>query len=124
MVLGQGHFVAIILLADRAMSVHDLIQNLVRAKLELQDERVLEQFWFTDNNHIVATLGTKGGAVCGPVFKYRVTPDNAVEILSGEKVKYRWEQLQLSGDVLAVVCAGKSKIFTITLPPERKRFLP
>src|SRR5436190_21592329 len=106
------------------MSVHDLIQGLAQAKLELQDERVLEQFWFADNNHVVATLGTKGGAVCGPVFKYRVTADHAVEILSGEKVEYRWEQLQLSGDLLAVVCGGKPKTFTITRPPERKRYLP
>jgi hypothetical protein len=111
-------------LAEHTMSVHDLIQTLSRAKLELQDERVLEQFWFTDDNHVVATLGTKGGAVCGPVFRYRVTPDSAVEILSGEKVEYRWEQLQMSGEVLAVVCAGKSKTFTITRPPQRRRYLP
>jgi len=106
------------------MSVQDLIQGLVQAKLDLQDERVLEQFWFTNDNHVVATLGTKGGAVCGPVLKYRITEDNTVEILHGEKVEYRWEQVQMSGDVLAVLCAGKPKTFSITRPPERKRYLP
>ena len=106
------------------MRVHDLLHGLVQAKLELQDEHILEQFWFTEDNHVVATLGTKGGAVCGPVFKYRIVADNAVEILSGEKVEYRWEQVQMSGDALVVVCAGKAKTFTITRPAERKRYLP
>jgi hypothetical protein len=106
------------------MSVHDLIQGLVQAKLELQDERVLEQFWFTNDNHVVATLGTKGGPVCGPVFEYRVTADDAVEIFSDKTVEYRWENVQMSGDVLALVCQGKPKTFTITRAPEKRRYLP
>ena len=53
------------------MTAHDVIQGLIQAKLELQDAQVLEQFWFTENNHVVATLGTKDGAICGPVFTYR-----------------------------------------------------
>jgi hypothetical protein len=111
-------------LAEHTMSVPDLIQGLLQAKLELQDEHVLEQFWFIENNNVVATLGTKGGAVCGPVFKYRVTADNAVEIFYGETVEYRWEQVQMSGGILKVVCAGEPKTFSITRPPERKRYLP
>lgn len=111
-------------MAELTLNTSELIHSLLQAKLELQDERALEQFWFTNDNQVVATLGTKDGAVCGPVFKYRGTPDNEVEIFSGEKVEYRWEQLQMNGDALMVVCAGKPKTFSITRPPERKRYLP
>jgi hypothetical protein len=112
-------------LAEHTVNTSELIHSLLQAKLELQDEQTLEQFWFTNDNHVVATLGTKGGPVCGPVFSYRVAADDAVEILEPDgSVLYRWEQVEARGDTLAVVCRGRPKVFAITRAPERKRFLP
>jgi len=59
-------------LAECAMTTHDLIRDLRQARLELQDERFLEQFWFGDDGRVVATIGTKNGAVSGPVPNYRI----------------------------------------------------
>jgi hypothetical protein len=84
----------------------------------------LEQFWFTEDTHVVATLGTKGGAICGPVFSYRVTDDDAVEIGSGGEQMYRWERAQISGDVLTVFCKGVSRRFSVTRAPKKERWLP
>ncbi len=107
------------------MTSHDLIRELRQARLELQDDRVLEQFWFGDDDHVVATLGSKDGPVCGPVLQYRITDDAAVEITGSDGTKfYRWEQLQISGDVLTVMCAGVSKKFSITRTPQKERYLP
>jgi hypothetical protein len=108
------------------MTSRDLIRDLRQARLELQDEQVLEQFCFTDERHVVATLGTTNGAICGPVLSYRIADDDAVEISSsdGSRMYYRWEQAQVTGDVLTVLCEGVSKRFSITRAPKKERWLP
>jgi hypothetical protein len=100
------------------MTTHDLIRGLLHAKLELQDDQALEQFWFIDDRHVVATIGTKGEAICGPVLFYRIADDDAVEISDhGGSLWFRWEHVQLKGDVLVVLCAGEPKEFSIPRLP-------
>lgn len=107
------------------MTAREIIQSLLQAKLELQDDRMLEQFWFTDDSRVVATLGTKEGAVCGPIFGYQICNDETVEIgKAGESLFYKWKNLQLSGNELLVVCDGMTKRFSITHPPKKERWLP
>ena len=112
-------------LAVRVMTSSDLIRDLLQAKLELQDEGLLEQFWFAEGGHVVATLGTKNGAVCAPVLRYKITDDDAVEITSFDGARlYRWEQAQVRGNVLIVLCEGISKRFSITRTTKKERWLP
>lgn len=96
------------------MNTQDVIRILLRAKLELQDNQALEQFRFIDDRLVVATIGTKGGAACGPVLYYRITDDEAVEIHDDSgSVWFRWENLELKGSVLTVLCVDELKEFSI-----------
>ena len=107
------------------MSAHEIIRSLLHSKLELQDSTNLEVFWFTESHRVIATLGTRGEAVCGPILKYSINDDETVEIGdSSESLFYRWERLQLTDDELVVVCDGMTKRFTITKPPKKERWLP
>jgi hypothetical protein len=102
------------------MTTHGLIRDLLHAKLELQDDQALEQFWFIDERHVAATIGTKGGAICGPVLFYRIAGDEAVEIHDNSgKVWFRWEKIEVKGAVLAVLCEDKLKEFSIDSSPAR-----
>jgi len=99
------------------MNANSLINSLLQAKLELQHESTLEQFCFTGEGCVVATLGAKKGPVYGPVLNYRVTEDDVVEIFDHKgTIIYRWEQLQMQGELLKVVCKGKPKTFSVTRP--------
>lgn len=102
------------------MTTHGIIRDLLHAKLELRDDQALEQFRFIDDQHVAATIGTKGGPACGPVLFYRIADDEAVEISDHEgSLWFRWEHVRLKGDVLVVLCAGEPKEFSIArLPPE------
>jgi hypothetical protein len=109
----------------RLSNALDLIRSLFQATLELQDEHAVEVFMFSNENHVVATLGTKDGPICGPGLLYRVTEDDVLEILDHRgTVLCKWEKIQVRGDTLNVVCAGRTKVFSITRPPANKRYLP
>jgi hypothetical protein len=100
------------------MTTHGLISDLLDARLELQDDQALEQFRFIDDQHVAATIGTKGGPACGPVLFYRIADDDAVEISDhGGSLWFRWEHVQQKGDVLVVLCAGEAKEFSIARLP-------
>ena len=89
------------------------------------DDEVVEQFSFMDDTRIVATLGTKNGAICGPVLRYRLPSDGSIEIIDSDGlVMYRWAEVLVSTDLLSVVCDGRSKKYRITRAPEKERYLP
>jgi hypothetical protein len=97
------------------VSAPDIIRDLIQAMIELVDDEALEQFRFIDGEHVAATIGTKSGAVCGPVLYYRITGDDAVEIHDdGGRVWFRWERLRLDGGTLHLSCGGRPKEFSIT----------
>lgn len=107
------------------MAIHQLISSLRQAKLELQHDYILEQFWFIDDKRVVATLGTKNGPICGPILNYKITDDDAVEIIGSDGVRvYEWKQVRICGDWLTVLCDGIAKKFNITKVPKKKRQLP
>lgn len=108
-----------------SMTAREIIQSLLQAKLELQDDKLHEQFWFTDGSRVVATLGTKDGAVCGPVLGYQIRNDEVEIGNAGESLFYKWKNLQLLDNTLVVFCDGMTKRFAITRPPPKKeRWLP
>jgi hypothetical protein len=109
----------------RSLSTLDVIHSLIQATLELQDEQAIEVFQFCNERQIVATLGTKGGPVCAPGLLYEVTEDDVVEIFDHRgTVLYRWEKIQVQGDTLSIVCAGRRKVFSITRTRPIRRYLP
>ncbi len=100
------------------MSAADIIRSLIQAELELMDDDVLEKFRFIDGRHVAATIGTKDGALCGPVLYYRINGEDSVEIRDdGGRVWFRWERLVLDGGTLHVTCGGDSKDFSIARAP-------
>jgi hypothetical protein len=104
------------------MAASGIIRDLLQAKLELQDDQALEQFWFIDDRHVAATIGTKGGSVCGPVLYYRITSDDAVEICDdGGEVWFRWEQLHLEGETLRILCQGRPRELLVARLPDAHR---
>jgi hypothetical protein len=107
------------------MSAQDIIRSLFQAGLDLQDEEKIEQFWFLETGLVVATLGTKGSAICGPTLNYCIGDDGSITIgKKNESFLYRWEQLSLSENELTVVCNGTTKRFSISRPLKKERFLP
>ena len=101
------------------------MSDLRGASLELNDDEIIEKLNFMDDVRVVATLGTKKGAVCGPILRYRFLDDDSVEISGGDgAVLYRWNDLRMSDDVLTVECSGKTKIYRITRAPKKERYLP
>lgn len=107
------------------MIAREIIESLLQSKLELQDNEKLEQFWFVDEARVVATLGTKDGAVCGPVLNYAIGDDDSVSIGNrNESLAYKWEQLRISGNELIVMCDGAVKTFSITKATKKERWLP
>jgi hypothetical protein len=113
-------------LAEKLMTTsQNLIHDLRQAKLELLDENTLEQFCFSDDSHIVATIGAKDGPVCGPILNYTVADDDAIEITQHDgTMLYRWEQADLRDDILTVECDGISKRYSVTRAPKKARRLP
>jgi len=103
----------------------NLIHDLRQAKLELLGENTLEQFCFSDDSHIVATIGAKDGPVCGPILNYTVADDDAIEITQHDgTMLYRWARADLRDDILTVECDGISKRYSVTRAPKKARRLP
>jgi hypothetical protein len=114
-IAGDGH----------SLSALNVIQGLIQATLVLQDAQTIEVFRFLNERHVVATLGAKGGPICAPGLLCRVSEDDVVEIFDHRgTMLYKWEKIQVRGDMLSVVCAGRPKVFSITRPPPIKRHLP
>ena len=106
------------------MSARETIDDLLQARLELRDPVILEQFWFTDDQHVTATIGEKNGAVCGPILAYRITDQDVVVIGDDNTDWYHWEDIRVEGNLLHVHCDGRTKVFTIERQKPRRRFLP
>jgi hypothetical protein len=107
------------------MDAKTLREKLAGAELVLQDEKAVAQFRFhaTDDG-VGATLGTRGGPVCGPLLHYLVTDDAEVEISDHSSVVFTWEQIELSDGIMTVKCGSRVKRFTFTPAKKRERYLP
>ena len=103
------------------MNATDIIRSLFQAQLELQDDRLIEQLWFTEDSRVAATLGEKNGPTCGPMLSYRVENETTVVISdhSGD-LSYIWTDLVLTGDTLTVQCARHTKVFKIKRPKKAR----
>jgi len=106
------------------MNTRETIDSIRQAKLELQDSKLLEQFWFTDDRHVTATVGEKNGPVCAPILVYRITESGSIVIGDGKSDWYQWEDIQVEGNVLRVRCGERAKDFTIEWPKQKQRYLP
>ena len=107
------------------MNAEGLKAVLNGAQLTLVDESVVEQFYFSgEGDSVAATLGLRDGAVCGPVLRYRVTDDGAVELGDGGVFHFRWEEAEYANGILNVVSDGRAKRFQVVLSKKRERYLP
>ncbi|MCE9551937.1 MAG: hypothetical protein K8T91_00970 [Planctomycetes bacterium] len=97
------------------MTAAEVIESLIGARLELQDDLQVGQYWFGRHGYVAATLGVKNGGVCAPLFEYRIKDNETVEIgpIGPGGPMWQWEQLQINGDILTVLFNGKPRSFEI-----------
>ncbi|WP_171188958.1 hypothetical protein [Alienimonas chondri] len=91
-----------------------MISRLIGSSLELQDDEILEQLYFGQDNHLSASLGMKGGWVCGPILRYELCEDGRVKIGDDDEWLWVWDSMELSNDRLTVQCGGQAKTYVMT----------
>jgi hypothetical protein len=84
-----------------------------KCALDLVSDSAIEQYWFYPDENVSATLGTKGGPVCAPIFKWKVLANDSIEIFDGNGPIAVWQHIRLTGDSVHVEHSGQTKIFKI-----------
>lgn len=90
------------------MTAQEVIESLCGARLELQDDAKIEQLYFGRHGFVGATISAPSGGVMAPLLEYRILSDDSLTI--GGQL---WEQIQLHGDELTVLCDGTPKAFKV-----------
>lgn len=86
--------------------------------LDLVSGTLVNSYRFHPTGHVTATVGEKNGPLAGPVFGYRVTSEDAVEIIDSDGRIERWTGIRVEGDLLHVECDGRPWTFTIRKPAQ------
>jgi hypothetical protein len=89
----------------------------MNCRLELISDTAIEQYWFSPNGHVSATLGTKNGPVCAPLYQYKALTNDSIQIFDDKGSIAVWSNIQVQADRMQVERAGEGIMFRI----ERKR---
>ena len=85
--------------------------------LALVDDRQVRQYSFHEKGHVAATVGQRGGFVCGPVFYWHLDRDGVLVITEDEdggRVVDRLKKVRLGPDRAEVERAGRRETYTRT----------
>ena len=85
----------------------------VNCQLELISEIAIEQYAFYPNGHVSATISTKGGAVCAPLYQYKTLTESSIEIFDDKATIATWENIEVTPGAVRANCAGKPITFKI-----------
>ena len=100
-------------------------KDLEGLKVSLNDERIVEDFQFAGDK-VIATIGTKDGAVCAPILDLKIINPSALTI-EGQGLAIKWEDVQITDSQILTIRNGKPAIYSIErkfIPEQRKRHLP
>lgn len=84
--------------------------------LDLVSDTLVSSYRFHPAGHVTATIGQKNGPLAAPVFSYRVTSEDAVEIIDSDGRIERWTGIRVEGELLHVERDGQPRTFTIRKP--------
>ena len=84
--------------------------------LDLVSDTLVGSYRFHPAGHVTATIGQKNGPLAAPVFSYRVTSEDAVEIIDSDGRIERWTGIRVEGDLLHIERDGQYQTFTIRKP--------
>lgn len=84
--------------------------------LDLVSNTLVSSYRFHLAGHVTATIGQKNGPLAAPVFSYRVTSDDSLEIIDSDGRTERWTGIHIEGDLLHIECDGRPRTFTIRKP--------
>ena len=96
------------------MDFKKTLRAIGHATLDLIHPSIVEQFEFVDDRYVAATVGEQEGYVTAPLLTYQITNTGSVVIGDESGEWYRWEEIQLDGEILRVRCDGIIKEFSIT----------
>jgi len=85
-------------------------------QLNLVSDTLVGSYSFHPAGHVSATIGAKNGPLAAPVFSYRVTSEDSVEIIDSNGRIERWDGIRVEGDLLHVECNGQPRTFIIGKP--------
>lgn len=83
-------------------------EELIGHRLSLVSKTSIGEFSFVDKGHIVATIGTVGGPVAGPVLEWQLDRQGHL-IIDFDDFKQSWTKLSMHGDLIEV---EQSTIYT------------
>lgn len=84
--------------------------------LDLVSDTLVSSYRFHPAGHVTATIGEKNGPLAAPVFSYRVTSEDSVEIIDSDVLIERWTGIRVEGDLLHIERGGQYQTFTIRKP--------
>jgi|GEM_PF-4943792 len=79
--------------------------------LSIVDEIAIENLSFT-GDVVTATIGVKGGAVCGPVLSFVVTGDDSL-VIDSAGFNLRWSYVEIADNAISVIRNGKPTVYHI-----------
>ena len=94
-------------------------------RLSIVDETIIEDLGFSGDS-VIATIGTKNGAVCAPVLDYEVTGNDSL-VIDKESFNIQWSQIEFREDTVAVIrneAPAEYKIVSKSDSAAAKRSLP
>ncbi|RUR67971.1 hypothetical protein EJP67_12980 [Variovorax guangxiensis] len=84
--------------------------------LNLVSDTLVSNYRFHPAGYVTATFGEKNGPLAAPVFSYRVTSEESVEIIDSDGRIERWTGIRVEGDLLHVERDCQYQTFTIRKP--------
>ncbi|RSZ30678.1 MULTISPECIES: hypothetical protein [unclassified Variovorax] len=86
--------------------------------LTLVSDTAINIYRFNASGQVAATIGTKNGPVCGPLFSWRVLSADCIEIADSDGHTDRWTNIRVERDLLHAECNGLARTFTIRKPSQ------
>lgn len=94
-------------------------------RLSIVDENIIEDLGFSGDS-VIATIGTKDGAVCAPILDYEITGKDSL-VIDKESFNIKWSQIEFAGDTITVIRNDSPTVYKIVSTPgatTTKRKLP
>ncbi len=94
-------------------------------RLSIVDETIIEDLGFSGDS-VIATIGTKDGAVCAPILDYEITGNDSL-VIDKESFNIQWNQIEFGDDTITVIRNDAPTLYKIVSRPgatTAKRKLP
>ncbi len=92
--------------------------------LSIVDDTIVEDLCFTGDS-VIATIGTKDGALCAPILDYEIIGNGSL-VIDKDNFNIQWKRIEFVGETIEVVRNDTSAVYKIVSRPatSAKRALP